>query len=240
MKKQLISGMCLAMVAAPTALMAGNNFEDLADIDQEQFDDVTEYLGAATSYKAVSPAEPLGLAGFDVALELTATKLDKELFDEVADGDWDLSYLPLPKLHVHKGLPFGVDIGAFLSAVPETDIRVFGGEVRYAILEGSTVTPALAIRATYSRLEGEDELELDNKGIELTVSKGFVMATPYAAIGMVRTVGEAVEEDGLNKAIIDSTKMVVGVNLNLGMNFGLEADRTGDVTSFSVKTGLRF
>lgn len=240
MKKQLASVMCLAMTAAPTALMAGNNFNDLADLGQKQFKEVTEYLGAATSYKAVSPAEPLGLIGFDIALELTATKLDKDLFKEVADGDWDLSYLPLPKLHIHKGLPFGLDVGAFLSAAPGTDIRVFGGEVRYAILEGSTLTPAVAIRATYSRLEGVDELELDNKGIELSISKGFTVLTPYAAIGMVRTESEVLDQTTLDKESIDAKKMVVGVNLNLGFNLGLEADRTGDVTSFSVKTGIRF
>ena len=33
-------------------------------------------LGAATSYKGVTPAAPLGIIGFDVGVELTQTHLE--------------------------------------------------------------------------------------------------------------------------------------------------------------------
>lgn len=241
MKKRLLLTPVLAgasVLAQPA--MAGTEFDELQNLAQGQFRELAEQLGSATSYKAVAPAEPLGLLGFDIALEVTATKLDEELFEEAAGSDWDLAFLPLPKVHAHKGLPFNFDVGAFYSAAPDTDIRLMGAELRYAILEGGVAMPALAIRAAYSTLQGLDELDLTNKSIELTVSKGFAMLTPYAGIGQVRTNADAVNEPNLQEEEVDQTKLFAGLNINLGINLGLEADVTGDQATYSVKTGFRF
>ncbi|MDO6459953.1 hypothetical protein Q4485_04540 [Granulosicoccaceae sp. 1_MG-2023] len=226
------------LLAGPA--FAGTEFDELQNLAQDQFRDLTEQLGSATSYKAVAPAEPLGTLGFDVSLEVTATELDQDLFEEAAGSDWDFGYLPLPKLHLHKGLPYNLDVAAFYAAAPGTDIRLLGAELRYAILEGGITTPAVAIRAAYTTLQGLDELELDNKSIELTISKGFAMLTPYAGIGHVRTNADAVEEPNLSEEEVDQTKYFAGLNINMGMNLGLEADMTGDQATYSIKTGFRF
>ncbi len=240
MNKQLASLMLLTLSVVAPASMAANDLDEIGNLVQKDFRKLSKILGAATSYKAVSPAEPLGVTGFDLALELTATELDKGLFEDASDGDWDLSYLPMPKIHLHKGLPFNLDVGAFYSGAPETDIKLWGAELRYSVLEGTVISPALALRLTYSRLEGVDELELDNKGIELSISKGFVMITPYAGIGRIRTESEAVDEPRLDDESVDATKLFAGFNLNLGINLGFEIDVIGDEPSYSVKTGFRF
>jgi hypothetical protein len=88
---------------------------------------------------------------------------------------------------VIKGLPFGIDIGAVYSQVPDTNIKYFGGEIKYAIMKGSAVTPAVAVRGTYTQLFGVDELEFKTYGVEATVSKGLgfgVKLTPYAGLGV--------------------------------------------------------
>jgi hypothetical protein len=71
------------------------------------------------------------------------------------------------------------------------------------------------------------------------VSKGFAMITPYAGIGRIHTESEAVDIP-LDKESFDSTKLFAGFNLNLGINLGFEADTTGGIASYSLKTGLRF
>jgi hypothetical protein len=68
--------------------------------------------------------------------------------------------LAVPKLHVHKGLPFGIDVGAMYSAVPNTNIKLMGAEVRYALVEGGIATPAVGLRAS-----GDDGRFLWLKGI---------------------------------------------------------------------------
>ncbi|MCB1757968.1 MAG: hypothetical protein KDJ38_20795 [Gammaproteobacteria bacterium] len=240
MKKQLVPVICIASLGLSSTGFAANSFDELRQLAQDDFRTLSEDLGAATSYKATSPGEPLGLLGFDVGVEITATKLDKSVFEDATGDDWDYGYLPLPKLHVHKGLPFNIDVGGFYSGAPDTDIKLWGGEIRYSILEGTFISPALSLRLTYSKLEGVDELELSNQGVELSISKGFAMITPYAGIGSIETESDAVKEPNLDKEKFTSTKLFAGFNLNLGVNFGVEVDKTGDVGSLSVKTGFRF
>ena len=147
----------------------------------------------------------------------------------------------LPKLHAHKGLPFGFDLGASYSAVPDSNIKVWGAEVRYAILKGSTTTPALAVRASYSALDGVEQLKFNTTGIDLSISKGFAMFTPYAGIGKVWVRSTPDSSTGKREEEFDLGKVFVGVNMNLAVvNIAIEGDKTGEATSYGVKLGWRF
>lgn len=226
-------------IIAPVA--QATSFSTLDLLNQEQFRSVAENVAAATHYKAVTPAEPLGIIGFDVGLSLSNTPLEDEaVFNLASEGDFDVPGLILPRLSAHKGLPFGIDFGASVSAVPSTDITVLGAEVRYAILKGGIALPAVGVRASFSTLSGVDEFDMQSLGLDISVSKGFLLLTPYAGAGIVRTtvtpndVGTLVEEE------FDQTKLFAGININLGLNITLEADRTDDFTSFSAKAGFRF
>ncbi len=240
MMKKLLPIVCgAALLPMSAVIQADNDLDDLTNLAQKQFRDISEILGAASSYKALSPAEPLGTLGFDIGVEVTATNLDKDLFDAASEGGWDIDYLPVPKIHVHKGLPFNLDVGAFYASAPETDITLWGAEIRYAIIEGNVAVPAVSVRLTYSQLDGVDDLDLKNMGIEASVSKGFTIFTPYAGIGRIRTESEA-NNTPLDKESIDMNKIFAGININLGINLAFEADMTGGTKSFGVKAGMRF
>jgi hypothetical protein len=218
-----------------------------ADLDtinalaQAQFRLLSEDLGATLSYKPLSPGEPLGITGFDIGIEVTATKLENTAVFSAAAGGDSTDTLALPKLHVHKGLPFGFDIGASYSAVPDSNIKVWGAEVRYAILKGSTATPALAVRASYSALDGVDQLKLNTTGLDLSISKGFAMFTPYAGIGKVWVRSTPDASTGLAEEDFDLGKVFVGINMNLAViNIAVEGDKTGDAKSYGIKFGWRF
>src|SRR3977135_674589 len=91
---------------------------------------LSEDLGAALSYKPLTPTTPLGLTGFDVGIAVTSTSIKNSGVLQKA-GAGDHSTLPVPSLRVHKGLPFGVDVGVMVGAVPGTNVRLYGGELRY-------------------------------------------------------------------------------------------------------------
>ena len=40
-----------------------------------------------------------------------------------------MSFLPVPRLHLQKGLPGRIDIGAMFSSVPDSNIKVWGAEL---------------------------------------------------------------------------------------------------------------
>ncbi len=240
----------IILAAAACLLMTSNAYasNDLNTIDalaQPAFRAFSEDLASALSYKSVSPAEPQGITGFDIGVELTGTKMaNADIWWREVTGDSSVtSTLPLTRLHAHKGLPFGIDVGFSITSVPGSNINVTGGEIRYAILRGNVAMPAIAIRATSSRLSGVDQLNLTNTGYELAISKGFLLLTPYAGIGRIKSDSKpkGTAALALSKESFTSPKTFVGLNINLGVsNIGLEVDKTGDNTSYTIKYGLRW
>ena len=76
--------------------------------------------------------------------------------------------------------------------------------------------------------------------LELSVSKGGLMLTPYAGIGAVRYQGDT-SLGGLSQETINEKKYFLGLNFNLGLvNFAAETEQTGDNTTTSAKIGVRF
>jgi hypothetical protein len=215
------------------------DIDQLEDLGQREFRLFSEDLGAALSYKALAPAEPLGITGFDIGVEVTATSLANKSAFETATGD-KLDSLPIPKVHLHKGLPLDIDVGAFYASVPGSSVTFTGAELRYAFLDGGIATPAVAVRGTWTSLSGVDELDLTTKGLELTISKGFAMVTPYAGIGQVWVDSEP-NVTGLEDESFTEGKYYAGLNINAGlMNFVLEADKTGEANTLGAKIGFRW
>jgi len=219
-----------------------SSFNTLSVLSQEQFKQLSENVAAAAQYKGVTPPEPLGILGIDVGLSVSYTTIDvDQVFDLASDGDFEVSGIALPRLTLHKGLPFGIDVGVSASGAPGTDIKVLGAEIRYAIIEGNIALPAVGIRASGSVLQGVDEIDLQNLGLDISVSKGFLLFTPYAGVGIVRSTATPNNIATLKEETIDQNKMFAGVNVNLALlNLTLEADKTGDYTSGSLKAGFRF
>jgi len=221
------------------------NINNIQGLGQPDFRLLSEDLGAALSYKPLTPTTPLGITGFDLGIAVTSTKLqNKAAFTTATAGAGDLSSIIVPSLRLNKGLPFGIDVGLMYSAVPSTNIKLVGGELRYAFVSGNVAMPAIGIRGSYTKLSGVDELEFSTRGVDLSISKGFVMFTPYAGIGKVWTdsnpVGAAAAV-GLSKESFSSNKAFVGLNMNFGLtNLALEGDKTGKASTYGAKLGFRF
>ena len=229
-------------------LFSTNSFAGDSDITlegsglvQQGFEDLSRELGMAVAYRAAAPAEPLGITGFDIGLEVTVTDIDEgAIYWENVSDDMPGS-LPVPKLRVQKGLPFGIDIGAFYSKIPDSDIKLTGAEIKYAFWEGGVAKPALAIRGTYTKLDGIDELDLTTKGLDLSISKGFAMLTPYAGVGQVWITSDSSNQTlNLDKEEITETKYFVGARLALGFFMIVAEYEQAEVPSYTAKFSLGF
>ena len=147
----------------------------------------------------------------------------------------------MPKLHIYKGLPLNFDIGAFYSIVPGTNIKLYGGELRYAILEGGVASPAVGIRGALTKLSGVSQLAFSTKSLDVSISKGFAIFTPYAGIGYVWVDSNPDAATTLKEESFRQNKVFVGGNFNFGItNLALEYDKTGSAPTYSVKLGFRF
>lgn len=239
MHKQVVA-LLLAGLSVPA--FAEDEVEITPATLQADFNSIAEDLVAAIDYKAVVPAEATGIAGFGVGLILNYTPVDDEgAWDRATAGQADISAIGLVGLGVTKGLPLGIDVGVFYSEIPTTNISLFGAELRYAILEGGTASPALALRASYSKVSGIESFDVESKAVDLSVSKGFAFVTPYAGIGQVFGEADPNNVGTLKKADVEETKLFAGLRLSLGLlEFTPEVEQIGDNTMYNVRLGFGF
>jgi hypothetical protein len=215
------------------------DFPSIGSLAQGQFRALAEDLGAAFSYKGVTPATPLGLAGFDIGIELSATDVQNSGVFRLA-GNSAPDYIAVPKLHVYKGLPWGIDIGAFVAAASDVDAKLFGLDARYALLADGLATPAVALRISGTWSSDIGSLSVATYGADVMVSKRLTLATPYLGAGVVRTVADA-GVAGLAEESFNKSRFFGGLNLNLAVvNLAFEAERMGSNTTLSAKAGWRF
>lgn len=192
MKRSLVCWVAAAVLACAVSPAVAADISFTRSIDQGAFKSLSKVAGAAIGYRNMAPAEPLGITGFSIGGEVAAISIDKNsAYWSSAFNNEAPSYLVIPKIRARKGLPFGIDVGAMYSYVPDSNIKLYGAELSKAILDGTMATPAVGVRATYTKLTGVDDLGLQTYGVDASVSKGFVFITPYAGAGVMWINSEA-------------------------------------------------
>jgi len=180
--------------------------------DLEAFHD--HFSLAAYPYARHS-AKPLGTLGFDIWVDASLTPDFEREVGVAIDGNLPGDALTVYRVGARKGLPAGIDLGASYGQVLDSDLKLFAGEVSWAILDGGVATPALGLRGVYSRTSGSDAYDLDQVGLEIEISKGFAVLTPFAGAGVVRS--ESTFQRFGGDLSVDSTDTVLfgGVIINL-------------------------
>ena len=234
----LLTGLLTVLVPAAHA----GDLSSLGTLTPSEFRTVSEDLGAAFSYKPIAPTEAQGITGFDIGVEVTGTDISKSAgaLRKAGASDSAMDTLMTSRVHVHKGLPLGFDIAAFMGNVSAINVNLVGAEVRYAILDGGVATPAIGVRGAYTNMNGANQLSLNTRSLDVSISKGFTVLTPYAGIGQV-WVYSSPSAGALGSENFTMSKIFAGVNMNLGLlNLAFEADRTGNTSTWGAKIGLRW
>ena len=232
-------GLAAALLAAGTAHAA--DFNALKLLNQTEFRAFSEDVAAAISYKGMIPSEGLGITGFDVGVSAGVTEVaNRDVLKKAAGGASVPKAVPLAGLRALKGLPWDIDVGVTVLTLPGTNVRATGGELRWAFVSGNTLLPALALRVSGMQLSGVDELKMRSTGVDLSISKGFLFATPYAGIGRVQVSSKA-PGAGLKDESFGQNKVFAGVNLAfVPLALVLEVDKTGEATSYGAKLAIRW
>jgi hypothetical protein len=237
--RKLLAAACLVGASAP-ALAGSFDINNLQNVDQQQFHELAQDLGAALSYKPLEPAEALGVGGFDIGAVLTATTLENTADVQKAMSGTVYSTLPVPTVRATLGLPYHMDFGAMYSRVPNSGINLWGADLKWAVLPGDVALPAVALRASVTRLDGVSQMGFETIGADVSISKGFLNLTPYGGVGEVWSRSST---NGLNLAQenLTQTKVFAGLGINLVVcDLTFEADTTGGIRSYSGKIGFRF
>jgi hypothetical protein len=233
MKRRIIV-LFLVMILAAPAFSQTINFATLEGSFKTFSDDVAQSLPFAASATGLtwSDARVMGFPRFGVGVSVGAVTVPKEAFKDVATtlgftlpseiSDWGI---PLPGYTVdaRMGIPFlPIDVGAKLGYLTpgmgeslqgatgiSAEYLLAGLEVRYPILKGNLLMPALNVGVGYNYLNGSvgmtagglDDILVGGQTITMTdpevqfawkthaldfnaqVSKGLLFLTPYLGAG---------------------------------------------------------
>jgi len=248
--KNLASSLTVALLTLSLLVTSGPvQAEDIGfetNPGQENFDKAVRDLGVAFSYVPTEPAESQGILGFNVGLELSVPELNQNPYMDALFKNTDApSNLVLPKVHVSKGLPMGIDVSGFASGDPDGNARLFGAAVKYPILEGGMVTPAVALRGHGTQLTGVDDLGLRTYGGDISISKGFDLplvlgVTPFAGYSHFQIKGTNDSSFSLDDHSTTEGKFFVGSRISVGfLNLVGEAD-FGEVNVYSLRANFGF
>jgi hypothetical protein len=234
----------LALFGTPLFAQSGD-IEFDPSITEEQFATFSRLVAQSIYATPVEPAAARGILGFDIGIAATAVPVDTgaAYWQQSVNEDFTYSdHVAVPRIVVSKGLS-AVTISAMYSQVPDTDIEMLGGALDVPILNGGLVKPTLALRGSYAKIQGVEELDLSTYGVELFLSKGFGPFTPYAAIGQARSNATGRINVPTAAAIIledeaSSQRVTVGLKISLLIpKIVLEATQ-GEVRSYAAKVSF--
>ncbi len=238
MKKILV----LTMVLLSSIAFAGE-FEIQPTMTQSQFESLAKEMGAIVTPTPNSPAEPLKTLGFDIALETSVIDIDDEQGHwENAWDDGDPSGMALvTRVHVQKGFPFGLDLGASVSKGHTIPFTAITGEVKYALLKGTIATPAISVKGSFTKVFGMDDMSINTLSAGAYISKGILMFTPYAGIETVYTMASDDSGNDFDKVNTNVARGLVGLQFSPLPLISINAEvAKGEVLQYGLKAGVRF
>jgi hypothetical protein len=213
------AALLIACLGLPAAAQNSSDIDFDPSITQAEFAKFARLAGQAIYHTPVEPARAGGLLNFDIGVAATAVPVDTSAsywLKATGNDDFTVSdHLVVPRLVVSKGFS-AFSISASYAKLEGTDVEIYGGAVDVPIINGGLVKPTLALRGSYSQLQGVDQLDLTATGLELFLSKGFGPITPYAAVGRSRVEAEGrITPTIVLKDNSSTNRYTVGVKLSL-------------------------
>jgi hypothetical protein len=156
-------------------------------------------LALAFSSPLLEPASTTGADGWDVAVEATSTPVSRAAVGSAADvpPGFRLDVWPtrevqptglfMPSLHLRKAFPYSIEVGGRLTYLSRSQLYASQLSLKWAFLEGYARLPDVAVRLSYTRMDGQRELAVATTELDLLASHRFgvnaiVSLTPYLGL----------------------------------------------------------
>ncbi len=171
----------------------------VASLSRTEFITFMKEFVTIAGFKENRPAETFGIIGVEAGAGY-------EFFNTGKSSIWDDVYGQKTGsnengifVHIRKGLLFNLDAGVRYGNLVNTETNYQSFELRYGIMRGSMLTPAVALTANYTVITGFEDMKGNILGLNLSASKGLGPWTPYAGIGVQRIMCEPFRVTGLKE-----------------------------------------
>jgi hypothetical protein len=153
-------------------------------------------LGFLLSPRNASPAETLGLAGFEVGILWSGhfvSDANHWLLTEDGQQNQEASrFLQTLQLDLRKGLPLSFEIAATMAWLTDSQVFAPGVELRWAFHEGYDFLPDFALRGAVTTMVGNPDMDLTVISTDLVISKSIpagaaLRIAPYVSFGALFT-----------------------------------------------------
>lgn len=238
--------------------------------DRAAFNALSRDLGQVLGPRFLAPAETLGQAGFDLGVDLSISTVNSGADHWRALNGGEPDPFVTGQLHLRKGLPFSLEIGATLTHLFDSEMFMVGSELKFSLNEGFFFLPDIAVRGTFNTLVGSPDLNLATTGFDVSVSKSFgvvgvVSLTPYLGYNQLVVISssrllDVAPEDPTQPTINEETgdldfqpefvfdtkvqtinRFFIGTRMIVGVfNLTLEGVFTEDVKTYSGRIGFDF
>jgi hypothetical protein len=244
----IVSSLLVAGQAqAATTVTPADIANQVAAVKQTAYTGLTQDLAAAAWMNPSNSAEPHSAGiipvGVQAAIEIAGLEIDPNA------THWSLmgitaSTLPLPRLRLSVGIPFGLDVGYMKMAAGGLDLT--GYEVRMAF--GNYIpVPMLEANVRYhtSKLsvsDAADGIEVKNSGFAAMIGANLPIVKPYIEVGTVKSTSSGTGSfAGLTELDESKTTTALGAKVELAF-FVINAElaKVGDKKLTNVKLGFEF
>ncbi|MBP7654808.1 hypothetical protein KA977_15420 [Candidatus Dependentiae bacterium] len=247
MKKNSIICLCIILIFS----FRSSSFDRIEITNyftnQDEFSGFIKEFGAMTTYHPDLPAESLGLFGWDLNANFKVVNIDENKGywkNAVNIGGINIpsKYIIIPQLSVTKGFFGNTELSVCYLPIPGSDISAVSGAVKWSFIEGSSVSPAISVRAAYTTLAKTTNFKMDDFNCSISVSKGFAVLTPYVFAGLNHTRISEIEVP--NVYIPDKNETMFNYGAGMKINIGVFSIKGyaafSEIPVYSISSSIGF
>ena len=224
-------------------------------LTQRSWREFTKEAGLVVSLRPLTDAKPLGVRNFEVSLLQWSTAIDEskdawnDTFVHPDSTHWLIGgpRLPIMGLMGRMGVTERLDVGLYLTKSPGANYGFYGAQAQYHLFKNEQLRWNTAVRGSFVRMYGPDDLNLTVYTAEVVTSKEFVLhekwltLAPYvAASTYLSTSREKSEVLDLKNEQVMSVQASAGVLAKIAFARVAVEYNHGTVNTVSMKVGATF
>lgn len=247
---QVIAALGFAMAFAATPVSAQERlhvsdfFDQHPQLTTDQFEEFTAQLGSVLRFRQLSDATTLGKGNIDVSVQFTNSPIaaPKAAWSGPTADRYLERSISLPQVVARFGVKDRVDLGVWGGVDGYARYGLVGVDTKVALLrQGPTVPVSVSVRPSATFLVGSSALWAGTVGADVTVSRAFGAASPYA--GLAASSSGAIARPktvALDAVSAGESLAYAGLSYRLGfLVLSGEAQKAGQV-SYAFRVGTRF